>query len=193
MSESWRNKCLELVRKTILAKEDASKFFPDTMTRVSDLVGYTTKVVSALEQFQECVRYLNTRRSRGSIITDISGEDDLQDVIFLMLRPWISDLTPENPTDRVAARYVITDFLSKELNTVIEAKFVRDKRHGREISKELNDDIEMYKNHPNCLQLVFFVYDPDALIPDVSSLRGQISGIRRYNGKTLNVYCIVKP
>jgi len=193
MSESWRSKSLELAKKTILATTDISKFSPEAGLGATNLAGSASKVVFALEQFQECVRYLNTRRSRGSIITDIRGEDDLQDIVFLMLRPWINDLTPENPTDKVAARYVIKDFLSKELNTVIEAKFIRDKKHGREISKELHDDIEMYKNHPNCSELVFFVYDPDAVIPDVSSLRHQIGGIRQYNGKTLNVYCVVKP
>src|SRR6266550_4885691 len=90
------------------------------------------KVVSALEQFPECVRYLNTRRSRGAVIA-INSEADVQDVVFLMLRPWLVDLVPENPTDKVASRYSLKDFISAALETVVEAKYIRDKKHGREI------------------------------------------------------------
>lgn len=150
------------------------------------------KLVSALEQFQECVRYLNTRRSKGAVI-NIDGEDDVQDVLFLMLRPWVADLTPENPTDRVASRFTIKDFLSKELKAVVEAKYIRDGRHGREISKELHDDIETYRTHPDCEHLIFFIYDPDSLIPDLAALKRQIEGQRSYGTKTLQVYSVVKP
>lgn len=58
------------------------------------------KVVSVLEQFPACVRYLNTRRSSGAVI-NINSEADIQDVVYLMLRPWITDLVPENPTDEL--------------------------------------------------------------------------------------------
>ena len=151
------------------------------------------KIVSALEQFPECVRYLNTRRSKGAVI-DINSEADVQDVVYLMLRPWVIDLVPENPTDRIASRYSIKDFLSKELSVVVEAKYIRDKRHGHDISKELHDDIEMYRNHPDCKHLAFFVYDRDAFIPDVAALKRQIEGTtRNYGDKRLNVFCVVKP
>ncbi len=151
------------------------------------------KVVSALEQFPECVRYLNTRRSSGAVI-DINSEADVQDAVYLMLRPWIIDLVPENPTDRIASRYSIKDFISKELSVVIEAKYVREKKHGRDISKEMHDDIEMYRNHPDCKHLVFFIYDRDAFIPDVAALKRQIEGTsRNYGNKKLNVFCIIKP
>jgi hypothetical protein len=150
------------------------------------------KIVSALEQFPECVRYLNTRRSSGAVI-DINSEADVQDVLFLMLRPWITDLVPENPTDKTASRYSIKDFISKERESVIEAKYIRDKKHGRDISREMHDDIEMYKNHPHCKHLVFFVYDRDAIIPDVAALKKQIEGVRHYDGKKLTVFCVIKP
>jgi len=189
--EAWSRKALELAEGVIQASDEISKLSPHAL-KTTSTIGTVSKVVFALEQFQECVRYLNTRRSKGTII-NIDGEDDLQDVIFLMLRPWILDLIPENPTNRLASRFAIKDFLSKELKTVIEAKLIRDKKHGREISKELHDDIEMYKDHPKCSEIIFFIYDPNALIPDVRSLRRQIDGPRNYNGKKLGVHCVVKP
>lgn len=150
------------------------------------------KVVAALQEFSECVRYLNNRRSKGTVI-NIRSEADVQDAIYLMLRPWIHDLIWENPTDKVGSRYSIKDFLSKELNLVIEAKYVRDKKHGKEISAELHDDIETYRHHPHCSTIVFFIYDPETHIPDVPALKKHIESKRVYDGKQLTAYCIVKP
>ncbi len=185
------NRAAEVARGVAHALDDISQISPQTTTKQLSAAS-TSGVVSALEQFQECIRYLNTRRSKGAII-DINAEDDVQDVLFLMLRPWVPDLLPENPTDRSASRYVIKDFLSKQLKTVIEAKFIRDKKHGKDISKELHDDIEMYRNHPDCLEIVFFIYDPDSLVPDAAGLKKQIQGVRNYDGRSLRVSCLVKP
>src|SRR6267378_4835388 len=79
-------------------------------------------VLAALNSFTDIVRYLNTRRSSGAIL-DLSGEAAVQDALYLMLRPWILDLVPENPTDKVANRYTIKDFLSHSNRFVIEAKY----------------------------------------------------------------------
>ena len=58
-------------------------------------------IVVALEQFQESVRYLNTRRTTGAILR-LESEADVQDALFLMLRPWIRELIPEDPNSRIA-------------------------------------------------------------------------------------------
>src|SRR5437773_1835701 len=81
-------------------------------------------VLAALHSFGECVRYLNTRRSSGALLT-LDSEASIQDVLYLMLRPWVTDLVPENPTDRIANRYSIKDFLSQSNRLVVEAKFIR--------------------------------------------------------------------
>ncbi|SRR5713101_4347224 len=193
MTDSWTKAAKKVALGVRGAANDMHSFGAQKTVATVTGPGFGfEKIVSALEQFPECVRYLNTRRSSGAVI-DINSEADVQDVVFLMLRPWIFDLVPENPTDRVASRYSIKDFISKELESVVEAKYIRDKKHGREISKELHDDIEMYKNHPNCKHLVFFIYDRDAVIPDVAALRKQVEGTRNYDGKKLMVFCVVKP
>jgi hypothetical protein len=149
-------------------------------------------IISALKQFMECVRYLNTRRSNGAKL-NLEGEDDVQDAIYLMLRPWVTDLTHENPTDKIGNRFVIKDFISKSAKTVMEAKFIRDEAHGKQISKELHDDIEMYRHHPQCNYLIFFIYDPNSLIPDVAALTKEIESNRVYDNKTLCCYLVVRP
>jgi hypothetical protein len=149
-------------------------------------------IISALGQFSECVRYLNTRRSVGTKLS-LQSEADVQDAIYLMLRPWISDLVWEAPTEKIANRFSIKDFRSVLSKTIIEAKYIRDESHGKGISKELHDDIEIYQHHPQCDHIVFFIYDPDSNIPDVQALQRQIEEDRVYGGRSLYCHLVVKP
>ena len=151
-------------------------------------------VIAALNEFDSCIRYLNTRRSTGAIIT-IESEADVQDVLYLLLRPWVRDLTYESPADKAGNRYVIKDFASSAGRFVIDAKFIRDKDHGKNISKELHDDIEMYKSHPRCDDLIFFIYDPNLWIPDQRALRESIEIERMYGTsqqKKLSCHAIIR-
>ncbi|HVZ71412.1 MAG TPA: hypothetical protein VHJ20_03475 [Polyangia bacterium] len=149
-------------------------------------------ILSALQEFTECVRYLNTRRSTSAVL-ELNSEAAVQDALYLMLRPWITDLVPESPTSREGNRYSIKDFVTVSSRCIIEAKFVRDKDHARNISRELHDDIEMYRSHPACRDLIFFVYDPDHLVADSGALRRQIEVDRTYNGVPLFCHLVVKP
>lgn len=154
--------------------------------------GEFASIVGALENFMECVRYLNTRRSGGAILS-LESEADVQDAIYLMLRPWVKDLIPEDPTGRIGNRYAIKDFISMSARTIVEAKFIRDKDHARSISKELHDDIETYRHHQHCDNIIFFMYDPDTHISDCDALKRAIHAGRVYDGRALNVLLIVKP
>lgn len=149
-------------------------------------------VLSALNSFTDVVRYLNTRRSTGAIL-ELSNEGSVQDALYLMLRPWILDLVPENPTDKVANRYSIKDFLSRSGRFVIEAKFVRNGDHGKSLAKEINDDIETYRYHSHCDDLIFFIYDPDGNIPDAAALERHVRTNRTYDGKILRCHGVIKP
>ncbi len=176
----------------------------DAASRLSQKYGYASsevfgegvvrigQILKALGEFMECVRYLNTRRSTSAVLT-LDSEEAVQDAVYLMLRPWILDLVPENPTDKIASRYSIKDFISRSSRTVIETKYIRDAAHGKSVSKELHDDIEIYRHHPACRVLVFFIYDPNVLIPDRAALERQIAVERMYDGVPLTCHLVVKP
>lgn len=149
-------------------------------------------VMAALNSFTDCVRYLNTRRSGGALL-NLDSEAAVQDALYLMLRPWITDLVPENPTDKVGNRYSIKDFVSASSRIVIEAKFVRSADHGKSLVKEINDDIETYRYHRHCDDLIFFVYDPDGQIPDAAALERHLSSRRVYDDKLLRCHGVIKP
>ena len=169
-----------------------SKYSMSPTQSVESNVSITAINIRAmLEEFMESVRYLNTRRSETTL--SLMSEAAVQDAIFLMLRPSVHDLVPESPTDRVASRFTIKDFRSASARTIIEAKFIRDRDHGRQISREIHDDIETYRTDPLCDHLIFFIFDPDIYIPDRAALQRQIEVERFYDQKQLNCYVIVKP
>jgi hypothetical protein len=149
------------------------------------------EVIKALSEFMECVRYLNTRRSKTNL--NLDSEEAVQDAIYLMLRPWVTNIIPENPNQKIAGRYSIKDFLLPDLRTVIEAKYIRDKAHGKSIVQEINDDIETYRYHSQCDIIIFFIYDPDALIPDRLQLEKHVTSKRSYSDKILTCVSIIKP
>jgi hypothetical protein len=166
-----------------------------TLRRTTDVpTPSVASILLAMREFDACISYLNTRRSAGAII-NIESEADVQDVLYLLLRPWIIDLVYESPGDKAANCFVIKDFSSASGRFVVDAKYIRDKDHGKNISKELHDDIEMYRTHPRCDDLIFFVHDPNFFIPDQRALISQIE-VRRFYGthgeQRLNCHLVIK-
>lgn len=166
--------------------------FPREQVLEKSITQRQLEILDALAEFMECVRYLNTRRTKGTAL-ELSSEAGVQDALYLMLRPWIKDLKYEDPDQKSGNRYVIKDFYCPSAKTVIEAKYVRDRKHGKDISKELHDDIEMYKQLDECSLIVFFIYDPDGHIPSVKSLNDSICIPRSYDGRSIEVNLIIKP
>jgi len=149
-------------------------------------------ILLALGEFMESVRYLNTRRTTGAVLR-LESEADVQDAVFLMLRPWIRDLVAESPTGKSGNRFTIPDFATHDRRTVIEVKYIRDRDHGRSISKELHDDIESFRHHVDGSNIVFFIFDRESLIPDQAALKRQIEVARTHDGSEMRCYLIVRP
>ena len=56
------------------------------------------------------------------------------------------------------------DFRLKNKSIVVEVKKTRPKLGARELGDELLIDIGRYQAHPNCKQLICFVYDPEGRV-----------------------------
>jgi hypothetical protein len=156
----------------------------------SGLATNVQDILVLLSAFPDCVGYSQNRRGRP--ILDLTNEAGVQDIVYFMLRPAIADLVPEQPVSDTVRQYSIEDYLSRNLGTVVEAKLVRTKAHGKGIRTELNDDVGKYKSDANCRHLIFFIYDPNKYIESPIGLKKAIEGIHVHNGKTLNVYCIIQ-
>ncbi len=119
-----------------------------------------------------------THRRKGSQQLVFSSEYDVQDLLHALLRPWVSDIRPEEFTPSYAGSSTRMDFLLPTYDLVIELKFVRDRTHAKRIGDELIIDIEHYRVHPRCKTLWCVVYDPDHFLPNAEGLRTDLEGKR---------------
>ena len=132
-----------------------------------------------------------THRRKGSQQLTFSSEYDVQDLLHALLRPWVSDIRPEEFTPSYAGSSTRMDFLLLAHDLVIELKFVRDRTHAKRIGDELIIDIEHYRTHPKCETLWCVVYDPDHLLTNAEGLRTDLEGKRSKEGRDLIVKMLV--
>jgi hypothetical protein len=132
-----------------------------------------------------------THRRKGAQQLEFSNEYDVQDLLHTMLRPWISDIRPEEFTPSYAGSSTRMDFLLPAHNLVIELKFVRDRAHGKRIGDELIIDIEHYRKHQQCNRLWCVVYDPEKLLTNAEGLRTDLEGSRTMKHGELFVKVLV--
>jgi hypothetical protein len=131
-----------------------------------------------------------THRRKGAASLTFSSEYDIQDLLHALLRPWVSDIRPEEFTPSYAGSSTRMDFLLPAHKTVIEMKLVRDAAHAKKIGDELIIDIDHYRRHPGCEILWCVVYDPEHSIRNPESLR-DLEGSRTSKNGTIEVRLLV--
>ncbi|MGE5113053.1 MAG: hypothetical protein ACM3JB_19490 [Acidobacteriaceae bacterium] len=119
-----------------------------------------------------------THRRKGAQALSFSTEYDVQDLLHVLLRPWVADIRPEEFTPSYAGSSTRMDVLLPKHKTVIELKFVRDRNHAKRIGDELIVDIDHYQRHPDCSQLWCVVFDPEHLLTNAEGLKRDLEGQR---------------
>jgi hypothetical protein len=132
-----------------------------------------------------------THRRKGTQPLSFGSEYDVQDLLHALLRPWISDIRPEEFTPSYAGSSTRMDFLLPAHRLVIETKIVRDRAHAKRVGDELIIDIEHYRRHSQCSSLWCVVYDPDHLITNAEGLKNDLQGQRSTADGAVNVRAFV--
>jgi hypothetical protein len=132
-----------------------------------------------------------THRRKGAVALTFESEWDVQDLLHALLRPWVTDIRPEEFTPSLAGSSTRMDFLLPAHKLVLEMKFVRDANHATKIGNELIIDIEHYRKHPQCDVLWCIVYDHRHLITNADGLRKDLEGERKTSDGTVNVRVFV--
>ena len=135
---------------------------------------------------------LEHRRKDARSLT-FDSEYDIQDLIHSQLRPWVSDIRPEEFTPSYAGSATRMDFLLPDHKLVIEIKRVRDKTHASRVGDELILDIEHYRRHQCCDRLWCAVYDPDLLIRNPTGMISDLEGSRSIPDGSVSVHVLVIP
>ena len=142
-----------------------------------------------IEKFHSVAMQLKNRyNSRITII--IEDEYDVQDLMNALLRINFEDVRKEEYTPSYAASSTRIDFLLKREKILIEVKKTRKTLKDKNVGEELILDIAHYKSHPDCKQLICFVYDPDSFIVNP---RGLEDDLNKNSSEEMIVEVYVRP
>ncbi len=145
-----------------------------------------------IEGFHQSVSILNDRDGdRPSF--EITCEQDVQDLLFAIMKPIFPDSRPEEYTPKHATTSKRIDFVIPEISTVIEAKYVRGSSHISDLPDELKIDIESYHKHTDCSQMIGVVWDGDSHISDRANFEKDLTGPRTIDGTEFQVEVRVIP
>jgi REase_DpnII-MboI len=148
-------------------------------------------IIKMLDSFPIVARGLAERGHNRPPIK-VVDEYDVQDILFACLRAVFQDARREDHTPQLAGRSRRIDIVVPSVQTAIEVKCVRDRRHAQRVADELMIDCESYHSHPQYEHLLFLVYDPNHYIVDPPILEDGLSGQRTKNDHSFEVQVMVR-
>lgn len=137
------------------------------------------------DRFHLVARQLQSRHDNRQTIP-IDDEYDVQDLLHALLKIYFDDVRPEEWTPSYAGKSSRMDFLLKQEKLVVEVKKTRKDLTVKEVGDQLIVDIARYAEHPDCQNLLCFVYDPEGRIGNPTGLENDLS--RSENGLTVSVF-----
>ena len=164
--------------------------------RTENLNGGVEHVENSLQQAQQILSKFHTfianlgRRHQNRPGLEIKDEYDVQDLVRALLCIWFDDVRSEEWTPSYAGKCSRVDFLLKPQGLLIEVKKTREGVTEKEIGDQLIIDIERYRSHPDCKQLLCFVYDPEHRITNPFGFQTDLS--RQETGLAVEVMVIPK-
>jgi len=130
-------------------------------------------IINIFEKFCKFVKQLRKRYNNRPTFP-VKDEYDVQDLLHALLKLYFDDVRPEDCIPSYSGSSNRVDFFIKKLNTVIEVKYARNNLRDKQIGDQLIIDIEKYAQHPNCDNLLCFVYDPSGVIDNPAQLENDL-------------------
>ena len=131
------------------------------------------------------------RRERGLNPWTITCEDDVRDLLFVMLRPVIFDISKEAAVPAKAGTHKFADLCSKAVPCLIELKWINKRGTWKSKIKEIYVDMQTYARHPACQNLFFVIVDAVKDIPDPRQIEEELSGLQMIDDLEVKVRVFV--
>ena len=148
------------------------------------------EVRRAIDALTPTIRSFN-RREKGLAPWTVSCEDDVRDLLYVMLRPVIADITKEEVVPSRAGTHKFVDFCSQGVRLLIELKWIGRPGSWKPKIEEIHVDIQSYVAHPACDDLVFVIVDSIKDIPDPWRIEEELTDIQIIQGRQINIRVIV--
>lgn len=133
----------------------------------SDILRSPETVVHMLEQFEASMKRWrwDAQELKSPIRWPIVSEREVQDVVYLMLRPVFLDVEDEDTLPKFGHSTYRADFGIPSLGLLIEVKYARSAAAFKDIEKEVLEDIVPYLQAPERYnRIVVFIYDHSASV-----------------------------
>jgi hypothetical protein len=141
------------------------------------------QVLLFLHRFNVTARELRSRDpARSSFV--LRDDVDVRDLAFAMLKTLLPDLERHTSTGGPA------DLGSESLGLVIDVKSTLWPGRERTLLRECHERIERSVTFSGLNHLVFFVYDPDAMIADRARFAQELAGARTHAGTGFVVHVV---
>ncbi len=149
-------------------------------------------VRQVLSNFGNSVKKITQNRRKGHESFSIKDEYDVQDILYVMLKPIFPKMIAEEPTPRVGMKYNKIDLLIKEEGIMIEVKMMKESdTDEKEFIEQLKVDIQSYYRYNELKHLIMFVYDPQNKTRDLENF-STLNGEQEIQGKRFYVEIVVK-
>ncbi len=129
-------------------------------------------------RFHKVARQLRTRYNDRPTL-EIEDEYDVQDLLHSLLQLYFDDVRREEWTPSYAGGNSRQDFLLKTEKVVVEVKKTRASLKDKNLGEELIIDIEKYKSHPDCDNLICFVYDPEGRLGNPKGIMNDLNNTHK--------------
>lgn len=143
-------------------------------------------IINIFKRFHIICKQLRERYDSRETL-DVCDEYDVQDLIHSLLCIYFDDIRAEEWTPSYAGSCSRQDFLLKKEKLVIEIKKTRKGLQDKQVGEQLIVDIDRYKSHQDCKNLLCFVYDPDERITNPRGIENDLTKVT----DGLNVITIV--
>ncbi len=149
------------------------------------------RVRRAIDVLTPTIRSFNSRE-KGLTPWTVSCEDDVRDLMYVMLRPILNDITKEEPVPSRAGSHKFVDLCSTGARVLIELKWIDKPKSWKRKVEEIHVDTQSYISHPACEELIFVIVDSIKDIPDPQQLEKELTGQQVITGRTVNIRAMVR-
>jgi REase_DpnII-MboI len=139
-------------------------------------------LVTVLSRFETAMRRWRCDESsmKQPIRWPVTAEREVQDILWLILRPVFDDLVEEETLPRLGHSTYRADFGIPSLGILIEVKYVRKSSDFKEIEKQVLEDSVAYLNGVTAYrEIVVFIYDESASVQEHDTTASSLRGIDR--------------
>ena len=148
------------------------------------------EVRRAFDSLTATVRSFNNRE-KGLAPWAITREDDVRDLLYVMLRPRIFDITKEEPVPSKAGTHKIVDLCSKAVPFLVEVKWIGRRGTWKKKIDEIYVDIQTYAKHPASQTIFFVIVDDVRDIPDPRQLERELTLPQTVDGREIEIRLFV--